>query len=373
MNLIATGRGKEVIDTLIEMATQARVAREEFILMVLRDCAMYEGDAKYDNNTTIQRAANDSIVKICTLPTNFFRYLELTEARNKVNWKPSAKPVSKSQLKRKHKEEEKMKKQAVEHAEQAKQEEEADGEPVKKKKKKKNKKKKPKKNQNTKSKSHVAKRSVCWGRQRRRGIASFYEDPNKDANRLLLLLTKYKSRHNWNHMQALNYSHPTFKNDDDESFSKHIVLKYVTRGFAKCRKYIDEKVPKGRMDVVTSKVINHIGVLEEVKNLSSEKPQDVDRMLELLNKYSVREVHQDFAFAVPGQNDAPVNHDNRKAAFQLCREHLPTGFQKLHSVGFERIDFLFLSITPNINKLFFYINGRFSNVQNSIRYIKVCI
>ena len=329
MNLIRAGRGKKVLDILVDMSTNARVARHEFILMVLRDCAMYNGNAMYDANTTIQRAANDNIVTICTQPTNFFRYLELTEARNRVTWTPKEKPVSKSQLKRKRKQDEKAKKEAVERAEKESEVEEL--EPAKKKKKKK-KKKKPAPKKNAKPKE-LTLRSVCWGRQRRRGVAAFYEDPKKDANRLLLLLTKFKSRHNWNHVQALSYSHPKFTKDD-ESLAKHIVLKYHTRGMKKCQKYINENVNTQCMDEVVSKVINHIKVLEEVRELKPDRPNDVTRMLELLNQYSIRETHQDFAIANFGEK-VPDNPDNRKSAFQLCREHLPTGFQKLSCVSMD--------------------------------------
>ena len=84
-----------------------------------------------------------------------------------------------------------------------------------------------------------------------RGISSFYTDETKDANRLLLLVTKYKSCHNWNHKQVIGCCHP--KMTGDEAAAKNIVMKYATQGFEGVKKYYDNK--KILKDSTSSKVL----------------------------------------------------------------------------------------------------------------------
>ena len=329
-NLISNGRGGEVIDTITKFAEDARVAREENILLVLRECALYNGDAMYNENTTIQRAAYDRVVRICNIPTKLFRFIELCEARLKDSWKPIEIPLSKSQ---KRKRANAQKKAAEAEKVPLETEYVEEEQPATKKKKKKKKKKKPKKKEPAKAKTtRMFKRSTAWGRQRRRGIAQFYNDPNKSAERLLLLLTKYQMRHNWSHKQVLCYAHPKFVKDDEEAFQKNIVMKYCTRGFEKCVEYVAEKTKAGNMDAATSKIMQYIRVLEDVKKLSVEKPEDVKKMLELINEYGVRAMPEEYTMIPPGQFRMRENTEQKRVAFQLCREHLPTGFLKLPEV-----------------------------------------
>lgn len=325
INMIRDSQGRAVIDTITNFAVNARVAREENILLILRECALFDGEAMYDDNTTIQRAAYDRVVKICNIPTKLFRFIELCEETLKKKWKPIEIPPSKSQLRKRA--------MAAQRAATA-----AEKEPVetidevveeenKKKKKKKKKKKvvvvKPKK-------QRKFKRSTGWGRQRKRGIATFYTDPDKSASRLLLLLTKYKMRHNWSHKQVLTYVHP--KMVGDQNVAKNVVIKYCTRGFEKCMEYIDKVVTPNCVDCYTNQVLQYIKVLEQVKNLSPDKPDDLKTLLVLLKEYGIRGAHEDFTMLEFGQKELPENKENIKNDFQLTREHLPTGFQKLAEV-----------------------------------------
>ena len=251
-DMIRSGDGRTVIDTILGLNKDARISREEHFLVVLRDCIMYQGEAWYDeeNKITIQRKAFDSISSICNIPTKLFRLIELCS--------PSS-----------------------------------------------------------------------WGRARKRGISSFYTDETKDANRLLLLVTKYKSCHNWNHKQVIGYCHPKMKGN--EAVAKSIVMKYATRGFDGVKKYYDKKKTQ---DVASSSVLKHIKVLEEVKILQPEKPDDVTRLLELMKDFVKREVPLEFSSDSTVEISKPTeNLKKKKCSFHLVHQHLPSGFLKLKDVS----------------------------------------
>ena len=335
--MIRAGNGQAVIDTIVELNKEARISREEHFLIVLRDCIMFKGDAWYDQEKkiTIQRAAYDNIVKICNIPTKLFRLIDLCHPCFEKDWKPSkntnnskTQEKKRKRAKKKAEENQHAQKMAVETCEVVEPEEP----PTKKKKKKK--KSTKKKKTPTRQSGKKFKRSSCWGRARMRGIASFYTDDGKDANRLLLLLTKYKSRHNWDHKQVLGYCHPKMKGA--ESKAKNIVMEYVTRGYEKVEKCItDIKNNSNGCDVSTSKVLNHIEVLEKVKKLQPGKEEDQNELIELLKVYGKRDVPLDFGSGFVVSNNKPaVNKEEKRCAFQLTREHIPNGFLKLRVVGY---------------------------------------
>ena len=162
-----------------------------------------------------------------------------------------------------------------------------------------------------------------------RGISSFYTDETKDANRLLLLVTKYKSCHNWNHKQVIGYCHPKMKGN--EAVAKSIVMKYATRGFDGVKKYYDKKKTQ---DVPSSSVLKHIKVLEEVKILQPEKPDDVARLLELMKDFVKREVPLEFSSDSTVESSKPTeNLKKKKCSFHLVHQHLPSGFLKPKDVS----------------------------------------
>ena len=329
-DMIRAGDGRTVIDTILELNKDARISREEHFLVVLRDCIMYKGEAWYDeeNKITIQRKAFDSISSICNIPTKLFRLIELCYPGYQNDWTPSeAGNLSKTQEKKRRRavakaeaNKEHVKKMATETCEIVDEEE-----PPKKKKKKKKSKSKKKKEKSVNAKKF--KRSSSWGRARMRGISSFYTDEIKNANRLLLLVTKYKSRHNWDHKQVIGYCHP--KMTGDEAAAKNIVMKYATRGFDGVKKYYEETI----RDAPSSSVLYHIKVLEEVKRLQPEKPEDVARLLELMKKFVKREVPLEFSSYTVEGSKPTENVDNKRSPFQLTREHLPNGFLKLKAVS----------------------------------------
>lgn len=314
MDLINQGRGKEVIDTITEYAIKARVAKEENILIILRDCAMYTGRGMYDDKKSIQRAAYDSVVKICNIPTKLFRFLELCEPRIQQQWKPENKPLSKKQQRKRKLEVSKAEKESQIPA-------------------KKKKKKKKSKNKSTgKKATPKVKKSSSWGRMRRRGIGAFYTDSNKDANRLLLLCTKYKQRHNWSHTQVLGYAHP--KIADDQKRAKDIVLTYCTRGYEKFVSSL-KNLEGVVLDQYTNQVIGHIKILHEVQQLSPQVDGDEVKLLNHLKTYGQRLDAEEFTtvYAMPPNDNQPkANPEKKKVPFQLVREHIPTGFLKSERV-----------------------------------------
>ena len=289
-DMIRSGQGRIVIDTILELNKDARISREEHFLVVLRDCIMYKDEAWYDKEKgiTIQRKAYDSISRICNIPTKLFRLIKLFKEK----------------------------------------------EPNK---------------------------SSGWGRARKRGVSSFYTDEIKDADRLLMLVTKYRSYQNWDHKQVVRYCHP--KMTGDEANAKNIVMQYATRGYEKVKKYEEDKT----LNEVESKVVRHIKVLEEVKKLQPDKPEDVARLLELMEEFVQRRTPTEFAVAYAiGNATPPVNKENKRCAFQLAREHLPNGFLKLKSVSLIASIF-FLSSCDKIN---YFLKSNFINhyLHNQNKY-----
>lgn len=271
-SLLKNGRGMEVLETLVEYSVNGRVTKEDPILLALALCANCG-----DNN--IRRAAYEKVPIICNIPTKLFAFVEI--GQNLVNCKRTSGIVPAAQP---------NKRRAPTEG--------ADTPPTKKKKV-----KDAMKKVNTEHK-----RSSGWGRMRRKGIAAFYTDPTKDANKLLYLLTKYKNRKHWSHKQVLGYAHPKIK--DDQKDEKNLVLTYCTRGYESFEKLAE----KMKSTPFLEEVINNIKVVEIVANLSPEKAENETMLLNIFRQYGTTE----FQSITPGE---PY-----RKAFTLVREHVPNGF-----------------------------------------------
>ena len=268
--LIKNGDGRELLELITEISLDGRTPNEEKILSALADCALYPKEAFYDETVTIQKAAYKKIVLICNTPSKLFLFLRILADR-------SQKELGRTQP----------------------QEVDEDTDTLKSK----------------KSKTKKAKSTLKMGRMARNGIGAFYTDPNKSAMRLLYLLTKYKNRHGWTHIQILSKTHPKIPDSDREKKVKDIILKYVTRGYGAVRKDVEVK-DSDAVDQSTRNVFNAIQLLHRTQKLNPTMDGDVE---ELVNQLSVDE-HDSHG----GSSDqvAAFPTDN----FQLLREHLPTGF-----------------------------------------------
>ena len=72
-----------------------------------------------------------------------------------------------------------------------------------------------------------------WSRAHRRAIANWYlrfgQTP-EDAQRLAVLVTKYKSRNGWSHRDVIRLAHPK-PNQEENDNGVAAILKYVQKGF----------------------------------------------------------------------------------------------------------------------------------------------
>lgn len=171
------------------------------------------------------------------------------------------------------------------------------------------------------------KKSSGWGRMRRKGISTFYTDPKKGADRLLYLVTKYKQRHNWSHKQVLGYAHPKIK-DEETKVEKDLVLTYATRGYQRFNKIAESYRGKNGISPEISKVIGYIDALEDVSKLKPETEGDEEKLLGKMKVFGVRTQHEEFSHVPYGSMEPPSNPEGRRSAFQIVREHIPTGFLK---------------------------------------------
>ena len=141
--LIESGRGHEILDFIIDLS-QKCAPSENNVLAALCECAMYQGEAMYDETTTLQKAAWDSLVTVCNIPSKLFRFLQICYIRNQKRLG---------------------------------------------------------------NKTERKANKLPKGKMVIKGISKFYTDPNKSALDLLYLLTKYSKRYGWDHKKLLNRTH----------------------------------------------------------------------------------------------------------------------------------------------------------------------
>ncbi|XP_057299954.1 RNA-binding protein RO60-like [Hydractinia symbiolongicarpus] len=312
--LIKQGHGQAVLDLLEEYSTAGRIANEKPILTSLMTCAM-------SADTEIQQATYKKISTICNIPTKLFFFLDLCQTA--INARRASNPPQPQPQKKKEVLLKSMKIESKGPSENV--DTSIEPSPAKKQRRMK------KTEQKFKKVNVTPKKSSGWGRMRRKGIASFYTDEKKDANRLLYLVTKYKSRHNWSHKQVLGYAHP--KMEGEEKVAKDLVLTYCARGYQKYKLVADKYASTPGISNIVSEVIAHIDVLHKVSLLSYEKEGDEEQLLEYLKKYGRRNEHDDFTILpYPRSLEPAPNSNGRRVPFQLVREHIPTNFLKSKKV-----------------------------------------
>lgn len=342
-NLLQQKRHEEVLDIITQYSREGRVPREDPILTVLALCAGHE-----DNE--IKKAALNRVVKICNIPTKLFRFLELTQddiyRQREKNPIVPQKPKVNSKKRKKEKvltssmevmtigEGTKQPSENTDTSMEPCENNDTSMEPSQKK----------IKNDDSAGKAVPAKpakkskpqkvkekKSMGWGRLRRKTISQFYVDPNKDACRLLYLMTKYKQRHNWSHKSVVSYCHPKVPKDQDDTAPKNLAIRYCLHGYEKIKGMCDDLRAKPGVDQNMCEIIDYIEQIEKVSKLSPDKEEDVKTMIDTLKTYGVRQNREDFAdllVMASGEGQVKENEEGKKSSIHIVREHLPTGFLK---------------------------------------------
>ena len=314
-NLLLQKRHEDVLETIKEYSVSGRIAKEEPILQILSLCAGHE-------DVEIRRAALRRVVDICNIPTKLFKFLDLTQDRIDINREKNP-PIAqryKSDKKRKIPIAKTLETLNINDNKPKEPSESTDTslEPIAKR-------KKEKEVPDLKKVNTIPRKSSGWGRMRRKAIAAFYVDENKDAARLLYLLTKYKQRHNWSHKTVIGYAHPKIVGENEAT--KNLVLRYCTRGYEKVQNECTELATKAGVDEKMSEIINYIKVIEDVGKLSPSNDGDEEKLLTILRTYGIRDRPKEFTAITTMNNDSPVeNVQGRKCSIQIVREHLPTAF-----------------------------------------------
>ena len=70
--MIEEGMGLEMVKTMINVSVNARAPKQTYTLIALALCSL-------NNNLSLKTAANDSVQKICRIPTHLFEYIDLRE------------------------------------------------------------------------------------------------------------------------------------------------------------------------------------------------------------------------------------------------------------------------------------------------------
>ena len=361
--LINDGHGTQVIDMLRSYSAMGRCAKDDIIIICLMQCAMCEKE-------DVSKAAYDAVPVICNIPTKLFLFLDMCQI--KINRARQLNPPTPQPDKKRRALHASM--NDLNLADSDSQQSEAAGadkvvgekrklisddvveseelQSKKKKKKKKKKTVKPRKPKDVKEPgfkkvNKLPKKSSGWGRMRRTGISSWYTDPEKNHDRLLYLLTKYKQRHGWSHKQVMGYAHPKVKESDELKMEKDIILTYCTRGYEKANIKIAkerERCRNGELPVRQSfwQMVQNINMVEEVSKLSKDREGDEERLLTILTDLAGQ---RELRF----QNTAPIStvgstmddtqiakatDGGNRAPFQIVREHIPTQFLKSVKVRF---------------------------------------
>lgn len=70
--MIEEGMGLDMVKTMINVSVNARAPKQTYTLIALALCSL-------NNNLSLKTAANDSVQKICRIPTHLFEYIDLRE------------------------------------------------------------------------------------------------------------------------------------------------------------------------------------------------------------------------------------------------------------------------------------------------------
>jgi 60 kDa SS-A/Ro ribonucleoprotein len=70
--MIEEGMGLEMVKTMINVSVNARAPKQTYTFIALALCSL-------NNNLVLKSAANESVLKICRIPTHLFEYIDLRE------------------------------------------------------------------------------------------------------------------------------------------------------------------------------------------------------------------------------------------------------------------------------------------------------
>ena len=71
--LLEAGKGKDVVKEVVGFSEEGRAAKQNPIIFTLAMCARQDGDPE------VKKAAYDSLVKVCRIPTHLFHFIEYSE------------------------------------------------------------------------------------------------------------------------------------------------------------------------------------------------------------------------------------------------------------------------------------------------------
>ncbi|XP_057299959.1 RNA-binding protein RO60-like isoform X2 [Hydractinia symbiolongicarpus] len=292
-SLLREGHGEVVINVIMEYCE--RVPKVGALIFALACCSCFRGG-------DVMKQAYAKLNKVCRIPTHLFQFVSIQQQLVEARRRRSDNFISR-RLKRVTKRRRQFSDSAVVSASSS-----SDAG-----------------SQETKI---FCKKSTGWGAKRKKGIASFYTDANKNALRLLYLVTKYKRRHNWSHEDILLFTHLKFSNLIE---GKELVLTYSRYGYHH-KKYISLKsrMSTSPVNETVGRVIDLIDVLERIKALTpDDDTANIDTLCSLIEKYGklcCEEEWENVCYLYGQMNRRNNSEEIQRKSFGICKEHVPTKF-----------------------------------------------
>ncbi|KAI0234239.1 60 kDa SS-A/Ro ribonucleoprotein, partial [Lamellibrachia satsuma] len=119
-----------------------------------------------------------------------------------------------------------------------------------------------------------------WGRAHRRAIVHWYKRfgaTPADARRLAMLVTKYKNRNGWSHLDILRLAHPK---PDDKDNGLAAIFKYIVKGFDEAKEHFQSE-----------NLLAYIQAIEDVKAQRDPLTLDTTGLAELIRQHRLVREH----------------------------------------------------------------------------------
>ena len=119
-----------------------------------------------------------------------------------------------------------------------------------------------------------------WGRAHRRAISKWYfrfRDSPQEARRLAMLVTKYKNRNGWSHLDVVRLAHLKPETNDNGVTA---ILKYIVKGF-----------DDSKEDLENSGLLEYIQAVEDVKAQRDPNTINVSGLADLIRQHRLVREH----------------------------------------------------------------------------------
>ena len=126
----------------------------------------------------------------------------------------------------------------------------------------------------------AASNGTGWGRAHRRAISNWYfrfRESSEQARRLAMLVTKYRNRNGWTHMDVIRLAHLKPEVNDNGVTA---ILKYIVKGF-----------DDSKEDLANSGLLEYLQAVEDVRSQRDPNTVDVSGLAALIREHRLVREH----------------------------------------------------------------------------------